>query len=110
MSSSWSIKLLVGMFLAVGIIVEINILTSKPKNDHLIDRINELESKIDSIYSKKDSIKFVIDSTHVKIITNEKHYEKVVNTIMSQPYSSDSQYVTDYIRQYCIKNNLFDIR
>ena len=72
-----------------------------PKNDDILFRkINELELKIDSLKDQKDSIRSVIDSTHVKIITNEKHYQERINTIISQPLSVDSQYVSDYIGRY----------
>ena len=78
------------------------------KDDELLRRINELELKIDSLNSRKDSIRSVIDSTHVKIITNEKHYQERINTIILQSSSDDSSFVSNYIRQYANKNSLFD--
>lgn len=80
------------------------------KDDVLLQKIGDIELKINSLQSKKDSIRAVIDSTHVKIITNEKHYQEVVNTIISQPSSADNEYVTDYIRQYSSKNDMSNIR
>ena len=71
-----------------------------PPEDKLLERINELELKIDSLNNKKDSIRTIIDSTHIKIITNEKHYQERVNTIITQPLSVDSQYISDYIGRY----------
>ena len=76
------------------------------KDDELLRRINELELKIDSLNSRKDSIRSVIDSTHVKIITNEKHYQERINTILVQSASADSSYITDYIRLYSEQNSL----
>lgn len=70
------------------------------KEDVFLKKINELELKIDSINLKKDSIRNVIDSTHVKIITNEKHYQERVNTIINQPLSADSEYISNYIGRY----------
>jgi hypothetical protein len=69
-------------------------------NQILLNKISQLESKIDSLNFKKDSIKAVIDSTHVKIITNEKHYQERINTIITRPLSIDSQYISDYIGRY----------
>jgi hypothetical protein len=74
---------------------------NKPdKDDEFKETIKRLELKIDSLNNKKDSIRTVIDSTHVKIIENEKHYQERVNTIIAQPSSySDSltrQYIIDY--------------
>ena len=66
----------------------------------LIEKINQLEKKLDLINSKKDSIRTVIDSTHVKIITNEKHFQENINNIISQPDSFSDiltrQYILDY--------------
>lgn len=77
-------------------------------DDIILNKIEELELKIDSINNKKDSIRSVIDSTHIKIITNEKHYQEKVNTIIYQSSSDDSSYVSDYIKPYANKNSLFD--
>lgn len=75
--------------------------TSPSKKDELLlKKIAELELKIDSLNNKEDSIRTVIDSTHIKIITNEKYYQERVNTIITQPLSVDSQYIADYIGRY----------
>ena len=52
------------------------------KDELLLKKITELELKIDSLNNRKDSIRTVIDSTHVKIVTNEKHYQERINTIL----------------------------
>lgn len=99
-------------FIAV-VIIYISIADfSSPRDDteQLLKRIDKLELKIDSLNTKKDSIRTVIDSTHIKIITNEKHYKEVVNTIISQPADSDSSFITNYIRFYRSKNDLSNIR
>lgn len=89
------------MIICIGLFIWIYIsyadFTPEKENKVFIEKINKLESKIDSINNKKDSIRTVIDSTHVKIITNEKHYQEVVNTIISQPTSADYEYITNYI-------------
>jgi len=77
------------------------IINSPPKaEDILLKKITELELKIDSLNTYKDSIRTVIDSTHVKIVTNEKHYQERINTIITQSSSADSNFITNYIRQY----------
>lgn len=70
------------------------------KEDVLIDKINKLELKLDSINSKKDSIRTIIDSTHIKIINNEKHYKEVINTIVSSPDSVNDIWTKQYINDY----------
>lgn len=74
------------------------------------ERISKLEAKIDSLRDQKDSIRTVIDSTHVKIITNEKHYQEVVNTIISQPTSSDYMFISNYIRLHRSQRDSTNIR
>ena len=89
------------IILGLLIAIYVNIADFTPeKDDTLLRKITELELKIDSLKDQKDSIRSVIDSTHVKIITNEKHYQERVNTIISQPLSVDSQYISDYIGRY----------
>lgn len=70
------------------------------KDDLILKKITELELKIDSIKDKKDSIRLVIDSTHVKIISNEKHYQERVNTIIRQSADSDFIFFKNYVNEY----------
>lgn len=88
------------LFLVLLGIQQYIIWNTPQKEDVFLKKINELELKIDSINLKKDSIRNVIDSTHVKIITNEKHYQERVNTIINQPLSADSEYISNYIGRY----------
>ena len=75
--------------------------TSKSTSDELLlKKITELELKIDSLNQRKDSIRSVIDSTHVKIITNEKHYQERVNTIITQSDSFSESFTRQYLRDY----------
>jgi hypothetical protein len=79
------------------------------KEDKLLNKITELELKIDSLNNKKDSIRIGIDSTHIKIITNEKHYQERIHTIIRQSSSDDSNFIANYIRLYSDKNSLSNI-
>ena len=75
--------------------------TPKSTSDELLlKKITELELKIDSLNQRKDSIRSVIDSTHVKIITNEKHYQERVNTIITQSDSFSESFTRQYLRDY----------
>jgi hypothetical protein len=75
---------------------------SSPKidDDKFYKKITELELKIDSLNYQKDSIRTVIDSTHIKIVTNEKHYQERVNTIITQPDSFSESFTRQYILEY----------
>jgi hypothetical protein len=99
--NKWTlIAVIIGLILFVWLYISIADFTPEDKDDILLKKINEIELKIDSIKNSKDSIRTVIDSTHVKIITNEKHYQERINTIITQPLSVDSQYISDYIGRY----------
>lgn len=69
-------------------------------NNKFYKKITELEQKIDSLNYQKDSIRTVIDSTHIKIITNEKHYQERINTIITQPDSFSESFTRQYILEY----------
>lgn len=84
--------------------------TPENKEDKLLKKIEALELKLDSLNNRKDSIRTAIDSTHIKIITNEKHYQERINTIIRQSSSDDSSFVANYIRQYSDKNSLPNIK
>ena len=105
-------KYIIGLILIIVCLLGIQqyYIRSIPKEeDSLLQHIILLEKKLDSISNKKDSVRRVIDSTHVKIVTNEKHYQERINTIMLQSSSADSSFITDYIRQYRSKNDSINI-
>ena len=102
----WLVRILILILFILFIIFYYNIADFTPKEDILLEKITKLESKIDSINNKKDSIITVIDSTHIKIITNEKHYQERINTIIVQSSDADSSFITDYIRLYSEQNSL----
>lgn len=74
---------------------------NRPNNDEkFLKKIEQLEKKIESLNDRKDSIRTVIDSTHVKIITNEKHYQERITTILSEPDSFSESFTRQYLRDY----------
>ena len=78
----------------------------KNKDDLLLRKITELELKIDSLNNRKDSIRTAIDSTHIKIITNEKHYQERINTIITQPDSFSESFTRQYILDYAASRGI----
>lgn len=92
---------LITVFISFIIIyVKIADFSPEDKEDKLLRKITELELKIDSLNNRKDSIRAAIDSTHIKIITNEKHYQERVNTIITQPDSFSESFTRQYLRNY----------
>ena len=89
------VLLLIGFYIKVA-----DFSTPKIDDDKFYKKITELELKIDSLNNRKDSIRTVIDSTHIKIVTNEKHYQERVNTIITQPDSFSESFTRQYILEY----------
>lgn len=58
-----------------------------------------LERKIDSLNSKKDSIKININKCDTAIYYNKTIYVKERNNIIKQSPDSDMQFFTNYIRE-----------
>ena len=96
----WLVRILILILFILFIIFYYNIADFTPKEDILLEKITKLESKIDLITNKKDSIRTVIDSTHIKIITNEKHYQERINTIIIQSDSDNLVFFKNYINNY----------
>ena len=111
MKDKYIFILVVVLFILENFFIWFYIVDKLDKRDNVyIEKIDKIESKINSLQPKKDSIRMVIDSTHVKIVTNEQHYQEVVNTIISQPTTADFDFVRGYIRQYRNQNDSLNIR
>lgn len=106
MNKNVIIILVTCLILIIGIYIWFADFTPDNKEDALLKKISELELKIDSLNNRKDSIRTIIDSTHVKIITNEKHYQERVNTIITQPDSFSESFTRQYIIEYAANNGI----
>lgn len=100
MNNKWLLLSLICIVIIATAFITNIIISPKSKEDVLIEKINKLELKIDSLNNKKDSLRIVIDSTHVKIINNENHYKEVVNTILSNSDSANDAWSKQYIDNY----------
>ena len=78
----------------------------KNKEDILLKEIESLETKLDSLSNKKDSIKTVIVNTDKEIISNEKHYQTTVNNIIMQSDSSLGESNRQYIIEYAASRGI----
>lgn len=71
---------------------------SEQKNpEEFIEKIDSLDSKIDSIYVVRDSICEKIDTIYVKLEDNNKHYEENFNRVINNDASEDYVFFLDYI-------------
>ena len=65
--------------------------------DEFIEKIDSLDSKIDSIYVVKDSICEKIDTVYVRLEDNNKQYEENFNRVINNDTSEDYVFFLDYI-------------
>ena len=99
------------LILEIVILILLIVILSKVSNYSDFQKVdtNEIQIKLDSLKLQKDSIRSVVDSTHIKIINNENHYREVVNSILYQPVDSDYRFLSEYARFHRnqrISNNL----
>ena len=88
----------------LGILVYLTISNSpKGTDEKILEKLNRIESNLDSIAFKKDSIQTIIKQTDKQIFNNEKHYEEVVNNIITQPSAADSIFSRNYIQEFIDK-------
>lgn len=71
----------------------------------LLKKLDNLETKIDSLSIKKDSIQTIIVEIEKTIDKNHKNYEKVVNTILNNDDSTNYVWAKQYIEQYRLKHS-----
>ena len=96
--------IVMGTLLFVGFQQYMILNRNPPIDNILLDKINNLESKIDSLSNKKDSIQTIIVEIEKTIDKNHKNYEKVVNTIINSNDSINAIWIENYLKQY--KQNL----
>lgn len=80
-------------------IIGASIFLYKGYNNRTIPSTNNIEKKLDSLNSKKDSIKITINKGDTAIYNNKTIYVKERNNIISQSPDSDMQFFTNYIQE-----------
>jgi uncharacterized coiled-coil protein SlyX len=91
--------IVLGILLFMGF-QQFMVLRNPSLDDKLLKKIDNLETKIDSLSNKKDSIKTIVVEIEKTIDKNQKHYEKVVNTILNNDDSTNYIWAKQYIEQY----------
>ena len=79
------------------------------------DKVDSLNSKIDSVLIIKDSIQEKIDTVFIKIEENKKQYEKDFNHIITNNTNEDYKFFLDYIntnrsRLDSIQTDLYNLK
>ena len=65
--------------------------------EEFIERIDSLDSKIDSIYIVKDEVQEKIDTVYIKLEDNNKQHEENFNRIINNDANEDYVFFLDYI-------------
>lgn len=94
--------IITGIILIIIILgwISFNIVKNNPQDDSLLKEIQIIENKIDSLSNRKDSVRTEIITIDKEILKNEKHYETVINNVISQSNSLDSIFARDYIKKF----------
>ena len=80
-------------------IIGVTIFLYKGFKSNIVIPTDTLERKIDSLNSKKDSIKININKCDTAIYYNKTIYVKEKGNIIKQSPDSDMQFFTNYIRE-----------
>ena len=71
--------------------------TNEPPEDKILEEIELLSNKVDSIKRANDSIKVIIDTTEVKIEHVYEKYIQVREHIVNQSIDSDCVFFSNYL-------------
>lgn len=91
----------------IGLIVIQQIAIRVPLNSYkditnyeLLQSIDSLRTKVDSLKNHRDSLQSVVDTNKVKVIEIEKRYETIRNRIITQSVDSDCITFANYLSNY----------
>lgn len=65
--------------------------------EEFIEKIDSLDSKIDSIYVVRDSILEKVDTVYIKLEDNKKQYEENFNRVVNNDVNEDYVFFLYYI-------------
>lgn len=77
--------------------------TNPPKDKDLVESIQSLESKLDSIKHVRDSLVIITDTNRVKIIELEKRHETIRDSIITQSTDADCISFSEYLSKYNLR-------
>lgn len=95
-AARWSIIILSILVIVAGGIIAF-LLRRHNVETQSKEKIENIQSQVDSIYSKKDSIQERIDTIYVRLENNDKQYEKDVNHILTNDANEDRMFFLEYI-------------
>lgn len=75
------------------------------QQSYQIEVKDTIQTAIEKIVIKNDSILKVNDSINIKVIEIEKTYEKTIDDIIRNNPDDDYNFFSTYIERYCGRNN-----
>ena len=95
-AARWSILILLTLVVAGWGIIAL-LLRNHIAEIQSTERIENIQSQVDSVYVIKDSIQERIDTVYVRLENNNKQYEKDVNRILTNDANEDRMFFLEYI-------------
>lgn len=88
------------LFIVLIMLLGYSIILTRCNSSRFEKQVLKLESKIDLLSNKKDSIKTIIITLDDKILKNEKHYKELSNNILNASDSDNYIWIEQYIKEY----------
>lgn len=96
-AARWSIIILSIMVCVAGCLIGVLLRNHEKTELPTTEKIEQIQTEIDSIYTVRDSIKERIDTVYIKLENNNKQYEKDVNHVLGNDADEDLIFFRDYI-------------
>lgn len=94
-----NILLLLASFIIIILVIQ-QVVIRKNSKTEFEKKIEKIELKIDSIEKSREDIVIVIKEVDDKIEQNQNNYEKVVDSIISNPDSVNKLFIDNYLKEY----------
>lgn len=83
-----------------GYLLCLKYLPKVKKEDPLLQKLELLEVKLDSLSEKRDSIRTIIVTVDKEIIREKEKYYETVNNIITEPSYMDTLFISEYIKKF----------
>ena len=102
--STSNIIILVAVVIIISLLcIQQYLINTNPPKEDLVESIKSLESKLDSIKHRRDSLVIITDTTRVKIIELERKHETIRDSIITQSVNADCSSFSEYLSKYNLR-------
>lgn len=101
MSKTWKVILSISIAinLVLGYLLYCKPVPSNSDSKEYIERINSLESELDSLQERRDEVREEIDTINIQLENVDKEYAKAIDNIISNSLDDDYRFFVEYIRR-----------